>query len=345
MINVSIIGASGYTGSELIRLLSNHPEVTLQDLTARANAGQKISHSYPFLTGYLKDKTFVSLDIENIRQVSDVVFICLPHGHSMELVQELGSNVKVIDLGADFRLQDTEVFESYYNVPQTAPGLLSEAVYGLSEFHRTSIADARLIANPGCFVTNALLALTPLVNAQVVNPSSIIIDSKTGISGAGRGANVDNLLSEAGNNFKAYNPLGHRHIPEIEQGLSRFGEAVQVQFTPHLLPTERGIFSTIYAKPKFPITEEQLRQLYIDQYDTEPFVHLLDRDILPSIKAVRGSNHCHIQVKLDERTGRIVIFSVIDNLVKGASGQAVQNMNIMFNFEETTGLTQSGLMP
>lgn len=345
MINVSIIGATGYTGSELMRLLVNHPEVTLKHLTARKLAGQKISHTFPFLTSFLKDKCFVTLDIEQIKQDSDIVFICLPHGHAMTLAKELGEDIKIIDLGADFRIEDSDTYEAFYKLPQTAPDLLAKAVYGLTEYHREAIKGAQLIANPGCFVTNALLALSPLVESNLIDSESIIIDSKSGISGAGRSANVDNLLSEAGNNFKAYNPLQHRHIPEIEQELSRFGQTVQIQFTPHLLPTERGIYSTIYVQPRSNISEKALRQLYKDKYAEEAFVHLLDPEQLPTIKAVRGSNHCHIQVKVDQRTGRIIIFSVIDNLVKGASGQAIQNMNVMLGLDESLGLSQSGVMP
>lgn len=342
---VSIIGATGYTGSELMRLLAHHPHVQLVHLTARKLAGQRVSHCFPFLTPALKDKYFVELDIQAIRQDSDLVFICLPHGHSMNLVKELGQQVKIIDLGADFRLQNIDQYETYYQVKQAAPTLLNQAVYGLSEYYRQDIKGSQLIANPGCFVTNALLALLPLVKAQVIDLQSIIIDSKTGISGAGRGANVDNLLSEAANNFKAYNPLSHRHIPEIEQELSKYGEAAHIQFIPHLLPTERGIFSTIYAQPTQAVTEEDLRQIFHQAYDDEAFVHLLDPELFPSTKSVRGSNHCHIQVKLDERTNRIIIFSVIDNLVKGAAGQAIQNMNLLFDLDESLGLQQLALMP
>lgn len=345
MINVSIIGATGYTGSELMRLLVNHPKVQLMHLTARDLAGGKISHTFPFLTPYLKGTCFEKLDIQLINQDSDLVFICLPHGHAMSLVKELDDHIKVIDLGADFRIKDTEVYEEYYHVEQSAPEYLEKAVYGLSEYYRDEIKDSQLIANPGCFVTSALLALLPLVRAQVIEVDSIIIDSKTGVSGAGRGTNVANLITEAGNNFSAYNPLAHRHIPEMEQELSHFGQNVQIQFTPHLLPTERGILSTIYAKPSKTVIEEELRQIFQDAYEDEAFVHLLDPELLPSIKSVRGSNHCYIQVKIDPRTNRIIVFSALDNLVKGASGQAIQNMNILYGFPESMGLTQSGLMP
>lgn len=346
MINVSIIGASGYTGSELIRILVNHPEVALQDLTARALADTKISYTFPALTPFLGDKTFVELDLERMKENSDLVFICLPHGHAMNIGKELyTAGLKVIDLGADFRLRDIDTFEEYYETTHTASEFIEQAVYGLTEFYREQVKDAGLIANPGCFVTTALLGLTPLVEAQVVNPKSIVIDAKSGVSGAGRGENVDNLLSELANNFKAYNPLAHRHIPEIEQELSRFGEEVIVQFTPHLLPTERGIFATIYAEPKEEISEEDLRQIFQNAYENEPFVHLLDEGVLPALKAVRGTNQTYIQVKKDTRTGRILVFAVLDNLLKGASGQAVQNMNVMYGFDEMLGLTQVGLMP
>lgn len=346
MIKVSIIGATGYTGSELMRLLVHHPEVSLVHLTARQFAGTKITHIFPFLTGHLGDQTFIELDVAQIKQDSDLVFICLPHGHSMNLIQALGNDVKVIDMGADFRIKNTASYEAYYGVSQTAPELLSKAVYGLSEYNREAIKQATLIANPGCFVTNALLALSPAVKESLLEPKSIIIDSKTGVSGAGRSANVANLLSELGNSFKAYNPFGHRHIPEIEQELNQLSdELVQIQFTPHLLPTERGIFSTIYANVKPGVTASDIRNIYFNHYQNEPFVHLLDEGQLPNLKDVRGTNHCQLQVQLDERTGRLVILSIIDNLGKGASGQAVQNLNLMFGFAETTGLTQVALVP
>lgn len=347
MIKVSIIGATGYTGSELMRLLVHHPEVTLVHLTARQFAGKKISHVFPFLTGHLDKQTFVELDVEQIKQDSDLVFICLPHGHAMSLTQALSTtDLKVIDMGADFRIKQIESFETYYQVEQTAPELLSKAVYGLSELYRDEIKEATLIANPGCFVTNALLALIPAVKANLIETKSIIIDSKTGVSGAGRSANVAHLLSELGNSFKAYNPFTHRHIPEIEQELNQLSdELVQVQFTPHLLPTERGIFSTIYAKVQPGVTANDIRSIYQHHYQKEPFVHVLEEGQLPNLKDVRGTNHCQLQVQLDERTSRLVILSIIDNLGKGASGQAVQNLNIMFGLNETTGLTQVALVP
>lgn len=346
MINVSIIGATGYTGSELMRLLVQHPAVRLIHLTGRQFAGQKVTQVFPFLIGQLDHHTFIELNIDQIEKDSDLVFICLPHGHSMTLVKRLSPTVKVIDMGADFRLNDTALYERYYEVEQAVPELLEKAVYGLSEYYRDRIKEAALVANPGCFVTNALLALIPAVKANLIHPQSIIIDSKSGVSGAGRNANIGNLLSELASSFKAYSPFTHRHIPEIEQELNlQTDELVQIQFTPHLLPIERGIFSTIYASVQPDISEAILRNAYLLHYQAEPFVHVLEKGQLPNLKDVRGTNHCQLQVQLDERTGRVVILSIIDNLGKGASGQAVQNMNIMFNLEETTGLKQIGLVP
>lgn len=346
MMKVSIIGASGYTGSELMRILVNHPQVEFAHLTARSLAGESIAEHFPIFTGYLKDKTFIEMDLNQIKEDSDVVFICLPHGHSMSMVKELLGSVKVIDMGADFRIKNIDTYEETYQVDQLAPELVDQAVYGLTEFYREDIKKSDLIANPGCFATNALLALMPLVKNNLIDNQSIIFDAKTGISGAGRSANVDNLLSELGNSFKVYNPVGHRHIPEIEQELN-FQSSSQtiIQFTPQLLPTERGIYSSIYANATQETSTEFLHDLYEDFYADEDFVHVLVPGQLPNLKAVKGSNHCHLQVQFDERTKRILVFSSLDNLMKGASGQAVQNMNLMFNFEENLGLESTGMMP
>ncbi|MDO5457259.1 MAG: N-acetyl-gamma-glutamyl-phosphate reductase [Atopococcus tabaci] len=343
---VSIIGASGYTGSELMRILMNHPQVELAHLTARSLAGEIIAEHFPIFTGYLENKTFVEMDLDQIKKDSDVVFICLPHGHSMSMAKELLGSVKVIDMGADFRIKDINTYEKTYQVDQLAPELVDQAVYGLTEFYREDIQNAELIANPGCFSTNALLALMPLVKNNLIDPQSIIFDAKTGISGAGRSANVDNLLAELGNSFKVYNPLGHRHIPEIEQELNfQSSDPTMIQFTPQLLPTERGIYSSIYANASQETSTEALHDLYKDFYAGEKFIHILAPGQFPNLKAVKGSNHCHLQIQFDERTKRILVFSSLDNLMKGASGQAVQNMNLMFNFEESLGLESSGLMP
>ncbi len=346
MIKVSIIGATGYTGSELLRYLIPHQEVELMHLTSRSHADTKVDSYYPFLKDSI-GKQFTELKPDTVFGESDVVFICLPHGHSMELAATASAyDVKIIDLGADFRLKNIDVYEQTYNVEQAAPNLLKDFVYGLPEKYRDDIKDAKYIANPGCFVTSALLGMLPAVNDALVDEQSIIIDSKTGVSGAGRSASVDKLLTELMGNFKAYNPLAHRHIPEIEQELNSSSEnAVQVQFTPHLIPTERGIFSTIYATVKDGITEADIIESYTTAYEHEPFVHVLNQGQLPQMKHVAGTNNCQLAVQLDERTGRLIVLSVIDNLGKGAAGQAVQNMNIMFGLPEKSGLNTIAMMP
>jgi len=347
MIKVAIVGATGYTGEELIRLLLPHPDVEIAYLTSRQAAGTPVQSYFPQFVGHI-DQLFVAYEADKILPNVDLVFLCLPQGVAMELVPEaLNYGVKLIDLSGDFRLQDTAIYENYYGIPQTAADLLPQAVYGLPEINRHMVKGAQLIANPGCFVTCSLLGLLPIIGAGFIDHDSIIIDAKTGVSGAGRSAKISNLLTELGNNFYAYNPLSHRHIPEIEQILSlEAGQAIQVQFTPHLLPTERGIHATIYVNLTENIREDTLRSLYQDYYQDEYFVHVLNDDSsLPQVKHVRGSNFTHIQVKVDTRTNRLVIFAVIDNLMKGASGQAVQNMNIMYGLEETLGLKQIPLMP
>lgn len=346
MIKVSIIGATGYTGSELLRYLIPHPEVEFAHLTSRSHVGTDVSTYYPFLKGSI-DHSFAALEPDTVFAESDVVFICLPHGHSMELAKSASTfDVKVIDLGADFRLKNIDVYENTYNVEQAAPNLLKDFVYGLPEKYRSDIKNAKYIANPGCFVTSALLGLLPAVNNALIDEHSIIIDSKTGVSGAGRSASVDKLLTELQSNFKAYNPLAHRHIPEIEQELNSASEnTVQVQFTPHLIPTERGIFSTIYASVKDGITEADIISSYKNAYKNEPFVHVLSTGELPQMKHVSGTNNCQLSVQFDERTGRLIVLSIIDNLGKGAAGQAVQNMNIMFGLPEKSGLNTIAMMP
>lgn len=346
MIKVSIIGATGYTGSELLRYLIPHHKVELVHLTSRSHVATKVDAYYPFLKGSI-DKQFTELEPQKLFNDSDVVFICLPHGHSMELAAAASAyDVKVIDLGADFRLKNIDVYEQTYKVEQAAPNLLKDFVYGLPEKYRNEIKNAKYIANPGCFVTSALLGLLPAVNDALVDEQSIIIDSKTGVSGAGRSASVDKLLTEQLSNFKAYNPLQHRHIPEIEQELNSSSEnLVQVQFTPHLLPTERGIFSTIYATVKDGVTEADIIECYTDAYQDEPFVHILSEGELPQMKHVAGTNNCQLAIQFDERTNRLIILSIIDNLGKGAAGQAVQNMNIMFGLPEKSGLNTIAMMP
>lgn len=346
MIKVSIIGATGYTGSELLRYLIPHQDVELIHLTSRSHAGTQVTSYYPFLTGSI-DLKFTELKPDAVFTDSDLVFICLPHGHSMELSALASTfDVKVIDLGADFRLKNIDVYEETYKVEQAAPNLLKDFVYGLPEKYREEIKHAQYIANPGCFVTSALLGLLPAVVHALIDPQSIIIDSKTGVSGAGRSASLDKLLTELTGNFKAYNPLLHRHIPEIEQELNSASEhTVQVQFTPHLIPVERGIFLTIYASVEDGITERDIIDSYKSAYQHEPFVHVLDKGELPQMKHVSGTNNCQLSIQLDERTGCLIVLSIIDNLGKGAAGQAVQNMNIMFGLPEKTGLAAIAMMP
>lgn len=346
MIKVGIVGATGYTGEEIIRLLVTRPDVELTCLTSRNSIGQKVQDYYPHFRGFI-DQSFVAYNPDQIFGQVDVLFLCLPHGLSMEIAKAAqGYDVKVIDLGADFRIKDQQLYEDYYGVQQTAPKLLKEAVYGLPELYPDKIQRARLIANPGCFVTCSLLALLPVVNAEFIKSDSIIIDAKTGVSGAGRSGKVANLLTELDNNFYAYNPTEHRHIPEIEQTLNHVAEGqVTVQFTPHLLATERGIHTTIYIDLTEEVTEVQVREIYQNYYQEAYFIQILSQDQMPQMKAVRASNFVHIQVKVDQRTKRLVIFAVIDNLVKGAAGQAIQNMNLMFGLDQTTGLTQVPIFP
>ena len=346
MIKVSIIGATGYTASELLRYLVPHPQVEIRHLTSRSKVEMSLASYYPHLPE-LSALAFEPLIPEKIFPDSDLVFICLPHGHSMEISTQLSQyDTKVIDLGADFRLKNIKTYETTYGVKQSAPDLVDKFTYGLAEFYRDEIQKSSYIANPGCFVTSALLGLIPGIKTGGIISDSIIIDSKTGVSGAGKSATEDKLLTELLGNFKAYNPLSHRHIPEIEQELNAVSEnEVTLQFTPHLLPTERGIFSTIYASVKDDFDFEAFYESYVNIYKDEPFVHVLPDGVLPQMKHVQGTNHCHLSLQYDARTNRILILSIIDNLGKGAAGQAVQNMNIMFGFPEQTGFTNIALMP
>lgn len=346
MIQIAIVGATGYTGEELIRLLVTRPDVQLKYLTSRNEIGTKVQDYYPHFKGLI-DQEFVAFEPMDMLDQVDILFLCVPHGVSMEFAKTAQPfDTKVIDLGADFRIKNSQVYEKYYGIPQTEPELLEQAVYGLPELYAEDIQQAKLIANPGCFVTCSLLALLPIIDSDFIDYKSVIIDAKTGVSGAGRKAKTSNLLTELANNFYAYNPIAHRHIPEIEQTLAKVAKSpVTVQFTPHLLPTERGILTTIYLDLKKDVTEEAVRQLYTEFYKNSYFNQVLEGDELPQIKAVRASNFAQIQVKVDHRTNRLVIFAAIDNLVKGAAGQAIQNMNLMCGLDHTTGLTQAPIYP
>lgn len=346
MIKASIIGATGYTGSELVRILSCHPEAELVALTSQSYVGQKISDVFPHL-GAVTGKICTEQDVPKVAGESDVIFTALPHGLSVPIVKEaLEQGTKVVDLGADFRLDDKAVYEKWYKVTHEAPELLQEAVYGLPELNRKAIAGARVVGNPGCYPTSVMLGLAPLLKQGLIQLDSVIIDAKSGVSGAGRGANLGSHYSEVNENIKAYNVAAHRHIPEIEQELSKVaGEQVTVSFTPHLTPMTRGMLSTIYATPSKKVNAGEIQALYRQFYENEYFVHVLEGGELPQTKWCWGSNHCFIGVVLDQRVNRLIVVSAIDNLVKGASGQAVQNMNIMFGLPEKTGLEMAGVYP
>ena len=342
---ISIIGATGYAGAELLRLLHNHPEVQVMHLTSESHTGEAISDIYPHLRGIYDQKLISMKDIDTISKDSDFVFICLPHGHAMEVGKALeGTGVRIIDLGADYRFSDTDVYEAWYHVPHTHKD--AARVYGLAELYRDDIKDASIIGNAGCFTTCSILALAPLAKKNLVEMDSIVVDAKSGVSGAGRSPKPGNHFPELYDSFKAYNVAKHRHTPEIEQAMTDLsGEKCILNFTPHLVPMSRGILATSYAKLKPGVTPEDVDAAYHELYDNEYFVRLLGRGGYPATKAVRGSNFCDIAWHIDERTGRVIVLSAIDNLVKGAAGQAVQNFNIACGFDEKTGLDVVPMYP
>jgi len=346
MLKVAIVGASGYTGVELLRILHCHPEAAVTCVTSERSAGKKVSDIFPGLLGRC-DLLLENLEPVRVAGKADFIFTALPHKAAMEVVPtflEMGK--QVVDLSADYRLQDAREYEKWYE-PHMSPALLKKAVYGLPELKRARIAGADLVANPGCYPTSVILGLAPLLKKKLIDPASIIADSKSGVTGAGRSAKVDNLYCEVNEGFKAYGVGGvHRHIPEIEQELSHLaGKKLVITFTPHLVPMDRGILSTIYAVPGAPVTTAELLKLYNYFYKGEPFVRILPEGNFPSTAFVRGSNFCDIGLSVDGRSGRVIVVSAIDNLMKGASGQAVQNMNIMCGFPETMGLEGLPLFP
>jgi len=345
MIRVAIVGASGYTGVELYRLLVNHPAVEVTCVTSRQNAGESFAEVFPSLAGRV-DLVCDPVDGAIVAEKADFVFTALPHQTAMEVVPGLlAAGKKVVDLSADYRLRDAAVYEAWYQ-PHTSPELLAEAVYGLPELYREQARGARLVANPGCYPTSVALALAPLLKNGLVDPASLIIDSKSGTSGAGRSAKVDSLYCEVNEGFKAYGVGKHRHTPEIEQTLSELaGLPVTVNFTPHLLPVNRGILSTCYANLKGRADTAELVALFADHYRREPFVRVHPQGSLPNVAFVRGSNYCDLGVVADPRTNRVIVVSAIDNLVKGAAGQAVQNMNLMLGLDEDAGLRVVPLFP
>jgi len=346
MLNVAIVGASGYTGLELIRILYRHPEVAVTCLTSEQSAGKRISEVFPALRERC-DLLLENLEPVRVAEKAYIIFTALPHKAAMEVVPTfLKLGKRVIDLSADYRLADPQVYGAWYE-PHLNPAVLKKAVYGLPEIRRAKVRGAKLVANPGCYPTSIILGLAPLLKNGLIKLDSIIADSASGVSGAGRSAKVDSLYCEVNDGFKAYGVGGvHRHTPEIEQELSLLaGKSVTITFTPHLVPMDRGILSTCYATPKKPISTEKLVQLYREFYADEPFVRVLPQGALPSTAFVRGSNFCDIAPMVDSRTGRIIIVSAIDNLVKGAAGQAVQNMNLVCGLPETMGLEGLALFP
>ncbi len=342
MIKVGIVGGTGYTGVELLRLLVAHPEVELRAITSRSEAGRPVSELFESLRGHI-DLAFSEPDPDTLAGC-DLVFFATPNGTAMQSVPALlDAGVRVIDLAADFRLRDPAVWEQWYGMPHACPELLAEAVYGLPERHRERIRDARLVANPGCYPTASALGLLPLVEAGLVDAGSLVADCKSGVSGAGRGANAAMLMGEVGESFKAYAVPGHRHLPEIRQTLGEVaGSEVGLTFVPHLVPMIRGIHATLYAR----LTgDADLQALFEARYRDEPFVDVMPAGAHPETRSVRGANQCRIAVHRPGQGDTVVVLSVIDNLVKGAAGQAVQNMNLMFGLDETTGLRQVALSP
>ena len=340
---VGIVGATGYTGSELVRLLSQHPDITIDFVTSESNAGDKLQKIHPHLLD------IVDIDLISVKEIDnyspDVVFLALPHGVSMSFLKEHGlEKFAIIDLSGDFRFSSQGIYEEWYNKNHVAPEYMEQSVYGLPELFRHSIRNARLVANPGCYPTSAILPLAPLIKNNLIHPSSIVIDAKSGVTGAGakpkQGLHFPNVFG----NFSAYSLVRHRHTPEIENILQKFtGYSTEVLFTPHLLPIDRGILTTTYSTPKKPVNKDLVEELFHSVYEKEHFVRVFEQP--PSLKNIRGSNYCDIYATYDERTNKVITVSTIDNLVKGAAGQAVQNMNIMFGLIESTGLKHIPLNP
>jgi len=365
MKKVSIVGATGYVGIELMRLLHEHPEVEIKDLVSKSSSGRMLVDIYPQFRGSkLAEKKLIPLTDFEV-EASDLVFTALPHGVSQNIVGELyGKGTKIIDLSGDFRYHDLDIYEKWYGVEHKFPELAAEAAYGLVELNRQQIKKADLVANPGCYVTASLLGLLPLIDFKKINPASIIVDAKSGVSGAGRSLKENLLFTETHNSMKAYSPGTHRHGSEIEYILSEYLEGAysgynsaeseaeakalktkaEVLFTPHLIPIKRGILATIYLELKEESSQAEIRELYRKQYEDEYFIQLLAEE-LPEIKNVAGSNFAQIGFRYDERTKRLIIVSAIDNMLKGAAGQAVQNMNLIFDLPESTGLEATALFP
>lgn len=355
MIKAGIIGATGYAGGELVRLLTAHPDVEIVWYGSRSYINKKYYEVYKNMF-QIVDAVCLDDNMEELAKQADVIFTATPQGFCASLInEEILSNAKLVDLSADFRIKDVATYEKWYGIEHKASQYIEEAVYGLCEINREAVKNARLVANPGCYPTCSTLSIYPLLKEGLIDPSTVIIDAKSGTSGAGRGAKVDNLYCEVNENIKAYGVANHRHTPEIEEQLSlAAGEEMLINFTPHLVPMNRGILITAYASLKstlqpdgtraFPSYEE-VRAAYDKYYDKEKFVRVLDKNVCPETKWVEGSNYVDVNFKIDERTGRVIMMGAMDNLVKGAAGQAVQNMNLMFGLPETKGLELVPMFP
>jgi N-acetyl-gamma-glutamyl-phosphate reductase len=348
-LRVGLVGVTGYTGMELVRLLAGHPRMRLAKVTSRKEAGNPLAAMYPFMQGLEGGDLMISEpDADDLAAACDIVFLAIPHGAAMTMGAEMvRKGRKVVDLSADFRLRDKDVYERWYKVPHTEPEALQEAVYGLPELYSREIACARLVANPGCYPTSAVLGLYPALKNALIRTTDIVIDAKSGASGAGRGAVIPSLYCEVHDSFRAYNLAGHRHTPEIEQELSVIaGRPVTLSFNTHLLPINRGILSTIYTRLHDPaMAPEAVNAVYRTAYADDPFVRILPPGKLPDVRSVRGSMFCDIALVVDPRTERLIIVSVIDNLCRGASGQAIANANLMSGLPLDTGLHLPPLVP
>ncbi|MCP5468448.1 MAG: N-acetyl-gamma-glutamyl-phosphate reductase [Deltaproteobacteria bacterium] len=344
-VSIAVIGATGYTGVELVRLLQEHPQVKITHLTSESFAGKKFSECFPAFSGRV-DTTLSPLDVDKMAKDLDLAFLCVPHQEAAKTVKLfLDKKVKVIDLSADFRLNDVKTYEAWYG-PHPHPELLEKAIYGMPELQLSNLKNAELIANPGCYPTACLLAIAPLAHHKLIHLDSLIFDAKSGVSGAGRKLALGSHFCEVNENFKAYGIGKHRHTPEINQGIKKLtGQLPSITFTPHLVPMTRGILATVYAQLKSSSTHQDLLKIYQDYYQKASFVRLRPEGNFPETREVRNSNFCDIGFHLDTQNQRLTVVSAIDNLIKGASGQAIQNMNLMFGLEETCGLLQTSPIP
>lgn len=341
----SVIGATGYAGAELLRLLTGHPQVEIAYITSESSAGEKITALYPHLKDHVEMELASLADLDKVAAASDVIFAALPQGHAMKIGKALrGKKVKFIDLSADYRFKDISVYEKWYKIKHEDPE--TKAVYGLTELYRDQVKTAQIVANPGCYTTTSIMALVPLFKAGLIETEGVVIDAASGTTGAGRSLKLGSLYCEVNENYKAYGVATHRHTPEIEQIYSEFaGKPVVLQFTPHLLPLDRGILATCYAMLKPGVIASQVNAAFQDLYGKEYFVRLRGQGACPELKNVRASNFVDLGWQLDARTGRVIVMSCLDNLVKGAAGQAVQNMNVLFGLPENTGLQQLPVYP